>query len=532
MSRKILTTLFLLSFVFSLFISAELEIYFSPKGGFSPNNNHRMVTLKDGRTVHADLNNALIEMIENTKEGSTIKIAMYAFGYRPVLDVLVDAAKTRNIKVKLILDSIADWTREMHKEVRDRIAAEHESAKQENRVFDFQLKEILPQAMVDRGRWKKIQNDVIIYGTMHEKFGIFFEKDSKIPLHGFCGSANISWSAGEVFAENRVFFKNEPSMGRQLAEEFARLWNEFGTELTKNCQSEIFLPAQTYLGDVQIISNAKPLDEENWQRIDKVLLDLMEQVNPQNGTLDVAIFSFTHTGLAEKLLELAERYPNIKVRILMDQTQMVGTDNHQGVLGPYMEKAAEFKNLKNFEIRYKWRANIYAWDPQLQKCELIHWRNLLLHHKCLVVNGKRMGLGSYNWSTSAEFRNFENVMVFFGEVPEHQKIIRRFMDEFEFIWNSPRPQGKLKEKIVVPQVISGPKGRELKQIIVTVYEDPDCKKIMEILDTNPDGCKESSLLKSTGLTTEVLREKTDKLEKATLIFSRVEGEENLYQLAD
>lgn len=493
MNHKILSILFLLCFIFSIFLSAEIEIYFSPKGGFSPKNNNRTVTLKDGRTVHADLNNALIEMIENTKEGSTIKIAMYAFGYRPVLDVLVDAAKTRNIKVKLILDSIAEWTREMHKELRDRILAEHESAKKEGRTFDFQLKEIFPQAMVDRGRWKKIQNDVLIYGTMHEKFGIFFEKDSKIPAHGFCGSANISWSAGEVFAENRVFFKNEPSMGRQLAEEFARLWNEFGTDVTKNCQSEIFLPATTHLGDVQIISNAKPLDEENWQRIDKVLLDLMEQVNPKNGTLDVAIFSFTHTGLAERLLELAERYPGIKIRILMDQTQMVGTDNHQGVLGPYMERVAEFKGLKNLEIRYKWRANIYAWNPDTQSCELIHWRNLLLHHKCLVVNGKRMGLGSYNWSGSAEFRNFENVMVFFGELPEQQKIIDRFMYEFEFIWNSPKPEGKLQAKIVIPQVISGTKGRELKAIIVKTYSDPDCKKLMEILDTNPDGCTEGKI---------------------------------------
>jgi len=520
-----------LLFVFSLFLSAELEIYFSPNGGFSPTNNHRKVTLKDGRTVPADLNNALIEMIENTKEGSTIKIAMFAFGYRPVLDALVDATK-RNIKVKLILDSIADWTKEMHKEVRERILTEQEIAKKENRTFDFQLKEIFSQAMVDRGRWKKIQNDIIIYGTMHEKFGIFFEKDSKLPLHGFCGSANISWGAGEVFAENRVFFKNEPSMGRQLAEEFARLWNEFGTEVTKNCQSEIFLPANAYPGDVQIVSNAKPLDEENLQRIDKVLMDLMEQVNPQNGTLDVAIFSFTHTGLAEKLLELAERYPNIKVRILMDQTQMLSDEAHQGVLGPYMERVAEFKNLKNFEIRYKWRANTYAWDPQAKVCQLIHWRNLLLHHKCLVVNGRRMGLGSYNWSSSAEFRNFENVMLFFGEVPEHKKIIQRFMDEFDFIWNNPVSEGKPKEKITRPQVISGTKGRQLKDIIIKTYEDPDCKTIMEILDTNPDGCNETILCKSTGLSKEILREKLGKLAEATLIFSRAQGEENIYQLSD
>lgn len=525
------SVLFIAVLLFSLCVSAELEIYFSPNGGFSPKNNHRKVTLQDGSQVPADLNNALREMIQTTKPGSTIKIAMYAFGYRPVLDDLIDAAKTRQIRVKLIIDSIADWTREMHGEVRSRVLDEMKLAKQEERVFDFQLKEIFPQAMVDRGRWKK-HKDTTIYGTMHEKFGIFFDKDTKIPLHGFCGSANISWSAGEVFAENRVFFKNEPAMGRQLAEEFSRLWNEFGTPVTDNCQSEIFLPGVAGLGDVQIISNAKPLDEENWQRIDEVLMKLMEGVNSEKGTLDVAIFSFTHTGLADKLLELAERFPAIQVRILMDQTQLVSDENHQGVLGPYMERVAEFKNLKNFTVRYKWRANTYAWNPEANVCELVHWRNLLLHHKCLVVNRKRMGLGSYNWSSSAEFRNFENVMLFNSEVPEHKKIIDRFMDEFDTIWNGQIKTGTITEKITWPQVISGPQGRELKDIIIKTFEDEDCKKIMGILDTNPNGCSEQTLEKATGLTGEPLRGKLQKLQNATLIFSRQQNEDTIYQLAD
>ena len=510
---------------------AEIEIYFAPNGGFHPENNQRTIML-GGKKVAATLNNALLELIESTEAGGTIKIAMYAFGYRPIQDALIKAAKERNIKVKLELDAIAAWTQEIRTEFKNRIIAEHQLAKKEGRVFNFQLKEIYSQAMVDRGRFKKIKDGEIIYGTMHEKFGLFYPKGCRIPLHGFCGSANISWSAGQVFGENRVIFKNEPTMGRQLAEEFARLWNEFGTAVTDNCESESYFPATPRLGDVQIVSNSKPIDEEHLVRLDEILMNMMEKVWRKSGTLDVAMFSFTHAGLANKLLELAERYPQIKVRILMDQTQLMDDDNHQGVLGPYMERVAQFKNLKNFEIRYKWRSNTYAWDPETDSCQLIHWRNLLLHHKCLVVNRHRMGLGSYNWSASGEFRNFENIMCFIADVPEHQKIIARFMKEYDIIWNSLKKEGPIQEKLANPQVVTGPQGRALKKVIFSTFADSQCRKLMGILDTNPNGCPEKLLAKITELASAQLQEKLEKLEKATLIFRKKQDNETIYLLAD
>lgn len=532
-TKKLSRMLLALFFIGWAYASAEIEIYFAPKGGFSPQNNERTITLKNGQQVPATLNNALLDLIARTEDGGTIKIAMYAFGHRAIQDALIDAAKNRDIKVKVILDAVAAWTEEIRSDFKNRIFAETKACSEARQPFDFQLKEIYPQAMKDRERTRKLADGKIIYGTMHEKFGIFFHKNSNIPIHSFCGSANISWSAGQVFAENRIFFKHEPGIGRQLAEEFARLWNEYGTPVTKNCQSEKFIPSTSYLGDVQIISNAKPIDESRYQSIDKYLLDLMQKVDPKNGTIDIAMFSFTHIGLAQKLLSLAARYPKIKIRIALDPTQIEDDENHRGVLGPYLERTAYFKKLKNIEIRYKWRSNAFAWDAEANKCQLIHWRNLLLHHKCMIVNKKHMGIGSYNWSTTAEYRNFENIMIFDGIVAEHQKIIDRFMYEYDVIWNSVRPQGRLSKKLPNPQVVTGEEGRRLKKIIIKTFEDPACRNIMGILDTNPAGCSKETLSKLTSLNAEELQTKLDKLEKATLIFGAPNQEKTIiYQLAD
>jgi len=511
-------------------VSAEIEIYLAPNGGFSKRNSERTVIMKDGTKVPATLNNTLIQLIESTEDGGIIKIAMYSFSYKPVQEALLDAGK-RGIKVKLILDASAEWTKDIRKEFCDAIFKETEKAKQENKVFDFQVKEILPKAMMDRGRFKR-EPDLLIIGTMHEKFGIFFPKGCKIPLNGFCGSANVSGSASDVYGENRVIFHNEPSMGRQLAEEFARLWNEYSSPVTENCQSESFIPSTTDLTEVQIISNSKPLDEENMQRIDTYLIKMMEQVNRQGGTIDIAIFSFTHEVLANKLLELAENYPNIKIRLLMDLNQMELTESNPGILGPYLLKAVEFKGLTNFEIRFKWRSNAFAWDPQKGSGQLIHFRNPLLHHKAMIVNRSKMAIGSYNWSSSAEYRNFENVMLFHGDVPEHQKIIDCFLAEFDLIWGNLKDDKAITARIDYPQVVTGPQGRKLKAMICKAFDDPDCRKIMEALDGRTAGVSEPDLVAKTGLSLEKIQEKTAALVQTTLIFKRVQDGVTIYQAAD
>jgi phosphatidylserine/phosphatidylglycerophosphate/cardiolipin synthase-like enzyme len=57
-----------------------------------------------------------------------------------------------------------------------------------------------------------------------------------------------------------------------------------------------------------------------------------------------------------------------------------------------------------------------------------------MHHKFMVIDGYIVVTGSYNWSTAAETRNDENIVVMFD-----RDVAQRFVQEFERVWQSASP---------------------------------------------------------------------------------------------
>ena len=55
----------------------------------------------------------------------------------------------------------------------------------------------------------------------------------------------------------------------------------------------------------------------------------------------------------------------------------------------------------------------------------------LMHHKVMIVDGRIVVTGSYNWSWSAENRNDENLIVIMDE-----DIAREFEEEFMRVWSA------------------------------------------------------------------------------------------------
>jgi len=57
-----------------------------------------------------------------------------------------------------------------------------------------------------------------------------------------------------------------------------------------------------------------------------------------------------------------------------------------------------------------------------------------MHHKFMIIDGRTVMTGSYNWTRSGETRNEENLI----SVDDPQLAIR-FTEEFERIWNLSEP---------------------------------------------------------------------------------------------
>jgi phosphatidylserine/phosphatidylglycerophosphate/cardiolipin synthase-like enzyme len=528
--------LFLLGLPLLAQSSSSLEIYFSPEGGFAEKNKSRTLTLKDGSSVPATLSSTLCKKIGEVEAFGKIKMCMYSMGDPKVLNELLEAAEVRQIQVKLLLDACSSHSHERHLQLVKKVKETRERCEKEGRPFDFQVQFILPEKMSDRGRATVLKPKVagdpekFIYGSMHEKFGVFYGKDSPIPYDCFGGSANASLGSDTLYAENRVYFQNHPSVARQFQEEFARLWNEFGSPMEGRCVSEMLISVDPLPGDVEVIFNSEPLQEDRYYRIDEVLENLIEETETH---LDLAMFSFTHYELAQTLLEMAEKRRRATFRILLDQTMMQETESRYGLAAPWLERQIKERGIKNLEIRYKWRSNAYGWNEKEKKVDILHAENLLMHHKALIINKKILANGSYNWSTSAEERNFENIMIFRKEYRDHPVVIDAFLLEFDTLWSALKSEGTtlIPLKRGTPQCISGEYGRKLQEKISTALSKEVNLLIVETLRKKYFLTPEE-LVELTALLPEELEPYIQELLEATLICENERKKEIGYALAD
>lgn len=114
--------------------------------------------------------------------------------------------------------------------------------------------------------------------------------------------------------------------------------------------------------------------------------------------LDIAVFSLTHSAIAQAIIK-AKANPNVKIRMIVDREQ----------------STAEFSKI-----------------PDLRAAGIeikIGLAKSMTHHKFTIVDLKRLETGSYNYTFNATNNNLENQVYLSDEA-----IVKRYSDEFERMW--------------------------------------------------------------------------------------------------
>lgn len=505
-----LTALLLCLLSAPLVAKPRLQVVFSPDGGFDPINKGTKMPLVDGTLADPNLNVMADDMIRRVQKGGRVEIAMYAFSDMNALASMVERARG-GVAIRLVLDACAEWTADLRRMVFSELKKRAAEAKADGAPFDFQVEEIPCRKFRAFGRSKKLSDGKVITGTMHEKFGVFFKSHRKQPSNSFAGSSNFARAAASLYGENRTFFWDDPVAAAQLHEEFQRLWKYWGecsfvghSEDQRACEAVgPIRDVRPGKNDVRMVFNGEPefggdpVDPQKvkrWRRIDRELERVLDGVDKRQGTIDFTMFSFTHHGLKDKLLELATRYPRVKVRVMFDLS-MLADDNvdRPGVLGPELEREAKKRRLENFEVRYKWRSNAHAYDPEHPEIPpgLYHFKSHLLHHKLVIVNRDTVANGSYNWSGGGERRNLENIQIFQKGRPGHDEIVEQFVREYDAIWSSPGPEDTPRDQFRPnPMMVTGAQGRDLQKRIVKVLLMPGAREIQAALDKDPKTFKD------------------------------------------
>ena len=123
------------------------------------------------------------------------------------------------------------------------------------------------------------------------------------------------------------------------------------------------------------------------------LSDLKKMIRTSRKSIRIAIFTFTHTGLARELIKAKKR--GVDVRVVIDMNSGIGVSS----------KCIEM--LKNSEV-----------DVQLSKGPQ------LLHHKFLYIDEKTLITGSTNWTKAAFYKNHDCFLILRNLNQDQQK----FMD--------------------------------------------------------------------------------------------------------
>ena len=118
-----------------------------------------------------------------------------------------------------------------------------------------------------------------------------------------------------------------------------------------------------------------------------------------NESLDVEMYLFNYRGLADELVKAKAR--GIAVRVILEP-RLTGTENLEMM-----------KYLRDNGIDARWASLDYK----------------LTHAKTVVVDGKRVLVGSTNWSSSALKKNRE-----YSVLIEDENIASEFLANFEKDW--------------------------------------------------------------------------------------------------
>ena len=123
-----------------------------------------------------------------------------------------------------------------------------------------------------------------------------------------------------------------------------------------------------------------------------------EEIQTAQNSINVLAYSFTSDPLAEAMLKKHDE--GVAVRIVFDQSQV---ETNTG---------GEYENLRRAGLDIK-----------------MDGINGLMHHKVIIIDGKTVITGSYNFSASAERSNDENIIIIRSET-----LAQEFLLEFNKVW--------------------------------------------------------------------------------------------------
>jgi phosphatidylserine/phosphatidylglycerophosphate/cardiolipin synthase-like enzyme len=149
-----------------------------------------------------------------------------------------------------------------------------------------------------------------------------------------------------------------------------------------------------------LLSTIAPASEVYFSPNGGVRQRLVRAIEESRHSIDIAVYNFTASRLAEALVAAKAR--GVHIRVLVDQNKAE-------------EESPSLRRLHSHGIAVR---------------SLGIPEQSLMHHKFAIFDERLVVTGSYNWTNSAEVANYENLVVL-----EEPGPVTRFQQEFRRLWS-------------------------------------------------------------------------------------------------
>jgi phosphatidylserine/phosphatidylglycerophosphate/cardiolipin synthase-like enzyme len=175
---------------------------------------------------------------------------------------------------------------------------------------------------------------------------------------------------------------------------------------------------------------------------------IIKNINQAQAFINIAMYTFTDKEISLSLTNAQNR--GVKVRVYLDRSQIGSTYSISRLL---VQEGLKVRISSN---------------------------NYIMHNKFAIIDNRLLLTGSYNWTSSANNRNDENLMVI-----DEPEIIEIFQHQFANLWTNKYSSNRTKElfnkaKVDILTVFPPPAQSETKTININSASPKELISILQI----------------------------------------------------
>ncbi len=280
---------------------------------------------------------------------------------------------------------------------------------------------------------------------MHHKFATIDSRSQRPVL--ITGSANWSLSSRRNYNENILYFENKPGITAAFQNQFDLLWSkakEFGRATSEPkrgfLKTDVERGFSVFFNTQNLKVTKRGFSKDSTKEGYVLTRQIVNLINNANSSIEIATTRIKLRPIYEALKSAAARGVKIDVLVTMGEYSPSYFRNRSKMkecTDIYADKCSTSQNFSIFLQREdypgKENVNVRIKYFDLRKDSYLQKQ---MHSKYLITDNKTLITGSFNWSVSAEYNHFENIIRVEGQ--ENPEILKSFNSDFDRMWDMNR----------------------------------------------------------------------------------------------